>query len=172
MPYQIYFLDCHDFIQIFCRRFQEDCSYYLPFHQPVVNIQNSSSPGGYFWKLLTKKSLKKMLFESTNLANLTRNGFRWSSPYSCICWQWSADKGMSCMLHDPPWSSWYHHGRVNHGLILDRLYEQVPVKAYTRFGPLVAREVGEEQLDFDEVWRPEDEDQKMVMMISGKLGEF
>ena len=25
------------------------------------------------------------------------------------------------------------------------------MKAYTRFGPLVAREVGEEQLDFDEV---------------------
>ena len=32
------------------------------------------------------------------------------------------------------------------------------MKAYTRFGPLVAREVGEEQLDFDEVWRPEDDD--------------
>ena len=32
------------------------------------------------------------------------------------------------------------------------------MKAYTRFGPLVAREVGEEQLDFDEVSRPEDED--------------
>ena len=27
----------------------------------------------------------------------------------------------------------------------------MPVKAYTRFGPLVAQEVGEEQLDFDEV---------------------
>ena len=106
MPYQICFLDCHDIIQIFCRRFQEDCSYYLPFHQPVVNIQNSSSPGGHFWKLLTKKSLKKMLFESTNLANLTRNGFRWSSPYSCICWQWGADKGRSYMLRDSPWSSW------------------------------------------------------------------
>ena len=32
------------------------------------------------------------------------------------------------------------------------------MKAYTRFGPLVAREVGEEQLDFDEVSRPEDND--------------
>ena len=32
------------------------------------------------------------------------------------------------------------------------------MKAYTRFGPLVAREVGEEQLDFDEVSRPEDDD--------------
>ena len=50
------------------------------------------------------------------------------------------------------------------------------MKAYTRFGPLVAREVGEEQLDFDEVSRPEDEDQKMMMMMTmmilGKLGEF
>ena len=74
-----------------------------------------------------------------------------------------------CMIHcDHPG----HHGRVDLGLILDRLYEQVPVKAYTRFGPLVAREVGEEQLDFDEVSRPEDEDQKMMMMILGKLGEF
>ena len=52
------------------------------------------------------------------------------------------------------------------------------MKAYTRFGPLVAREVGEEQLDFDEVSRPEDEDRKkkmmmmMMMMMLGKLGEF
>ena len=49
------------------------------------------------------------------------------------------------------------------------------MKAYTRFGPLVAREVGEEQLDFDEVSRLEDKDQKMMMMmmmILGKLGEF
>ena len=34
------------------------------------------------------------------------------------------------------------------------------MKAYTRFGPLVAREVGEEQLDFDEVdHHCEEEDQ-------------
>ena len=34
----------------------------------------------------------------------------------------------------------------------------MPVKAYTRFGPLVAREVGEEQLDFDEVPHNDDDD--------------
>ena len=36
----------------------------------------------------------------------------------------------------------------------------MPVKAYTRFGPLVAREVGEEQLDFDEVVDDDDEEEE------------
>ena len=39
-------------------------------------------------------------------------------------------------------------------MLLVYLVLQVPVKAYTRFGPLVAREVGEEQMDFDEVNLP------------------
>ena len=42
---------------------------------------------------------------------------------------------------------------------------QVPVKAYTRFGPLVAREVGEEQLDFDEVDHHCEEDQLIEMAM-------
>ena len=41
----------------------------------------------------------------------------------------------------------------------------MPVKAYTRFGPLVAREVGEEQLDFDEVDHHCEEDQLIEMAM-------
>ena len=39
------------------------------------------------------------------------------------------------------------------------------MKAYTRFGPLVAREVGEEQLDFDEVDHHCEEDQLIKMAM-------
>ena len=43
------------------------------------------------------------------------------------------------------------------------------MKAYTRFGPLVAREVGEEQLDFDEVSRPEDDDDDDDIKETGRV---